>query len=270
MNNEQAKRIMEISKKTYEMIAADFSATRNRVWPEMEILVKKYVKPGMKVLDLGCGNGRLLEVLPEVEYWGVDVSEGLVGEAEDKLKTQNSKLKTVFRVLDMLELEKLGEKNFDVVFMFASLNHIAGEENRLKVLEEIKKILKPGGVVVMTNWNMWQVGAGKNMWRYKLQFSRYKIQDTNKSQISNSKSKINPKFQIPKFGLGFRDAMTRWQSGDKKRVGELYYRAFNLVELRKLMREAEFEVVENYYSLDGKRACWWNGRNIVSVGKFNG
>ncbi|NMB48668.1 class I SAM-dependent methyltransferase [Candidatus Kuenenbacteria bacterium] len=283
MNSEQAKKIMDISKITYELIAGDFSATRNRVWPEMEILVKKYVRPWMKVLDLGCGNGRFLEVMPEVEYWGVDTSEGLISEAKRKSKiiisplrpsfseasnqTQNPKSKNFFRTLDMLELERLGEKDFDVVFMFASLNHIAGEENRHKVLEEVRRILKPGGVVVVTNWNMWQVGEGKSIWKYKIQFPRHKIQDTNKFQIQNPNFQSNPKSKIQRLDLGFKDVLTLWQSGDKKKQGELYYRAFRLGELRGLLDKAGFEVVENCYSLDGERAHWWNGKNIVTVGK---
>ncbi len=262
MNESQAKEIMEISQKTYEMIAADFSATRNRIWPEMEILVKKYVRPGMKVLDVGCGNGRLIEVLPEVEYWGVDASEGLVGEAlkHESIKTLKQEGKVNFKVLDMLELGKLGEKDFDVVFMFASLNHIAGEENRRRVLAEVKKILKPGGMAVVTNWNMWQVGAGKSIWRYK--FSIFNFQFSNNFQFFN--------FQTKRYGLGFRDVMTRWQSGDKKKQGELYYRAFGLGELRKLLMRAGFEVAENYYSLSGEKAHWWNGRNVVTLGRLVG
>ncbi len=254
------------------MIAEDFSATRNRVWPEMEILVKKYVRLGVKILDVGCGNGRLVEILPEVEYWGVDTSEGLIGEAKEKLRNKEiKKLRAVnFRVLDMLELAKLGEKDFDAVFMFASLNHIAGQENRHKVLEEVRRILKPGGVLIMTNWNMWQVGAGKSLWRYKFQFPRYKIQDTNKFQIQNPKSKINAKSQIRNFGLGFRDVMTVWESVPNGARGKLYYRAFRLGELRGLLGKAGFEVVESYYSLGGERAHWWNGKNVVTVGRFVG
>ena len=275
MNNDQAKIIMDISQKTYEMIAADFSATRNRIWPEMEILVKKYVRPGMKVLDLGCGNGRLVEVMPEVEYWGVDVSEGLIGETlkHESIKTLKQEGKVNFKVLDMLELEKLGEKDFDVVFMFASLNHIAGEENRRKVLEEIKKILKPGGVVAVTNWNLWNVNTGKSWWKYKVaEILKHRNTETQKSEIRNQKLEIRSQKlrnkEIKKLGLGFRDVMTRWQSGDKKRQGELYYRAFSLRELRKLMGETGFEVMENYYSLDGRKAHWWNGKNVVTVGRL--
>ncbi len=240
---------MEISKNTYEMISEDFSATRNRVWPEMEILVKKYVRSGMKVLDLGCGNGRLAGILPEVRYIGVDGCEML---AEKAKKIYDLRFKNYeFKILDMLELEKLGEKDFDVVFMFASLNHVASEKNRRKVLEDVKNILKPGGILIMTNWNMWRIGAGKGVWRYKL-------------KIPSTKSKIK------NYGLGFRDVMTVWQSGDKKKQGELYYRAFGLKELKGLLDKTGFVMMENYYSLEGEKAQWWKGKNIVTVGRSVG
>jgi SAM-dependent methyltransferase len=222
----------------------------------MEILVKKYVQPEMKVLDLGCGNGRLVEILPEVRYIGIDGCEALVGEAKKiydltRLPARQGFKNYEFKVLDMLELEKLREKDLDVVFMFASLNHIVGEENRRKVLEDIKKILKPGGMMVVTNWSMWQVGAGKSIWRYKLI-----------KTLKHESIKTNHE-----LGLGLRDVMTLWQSGDKKRRGELYYRAFGLGELRGLFRRTGFEVIENYYSSDGQRVHWWNGKNIVTVGR---
>lgn len=264
MNTEQARRIMAITKETYELIAGEFSATRSHIWPEMEILVKKYVQPGAKVLDLGCGNGRLAEALPEVKYVGVDGCDSLAAEAKKNYALRIAHYE--FRALDMLELEELGEKDFDVVFMFASLNHIAGEENRKKVLRDAGRILKPGGVVVMTNWNMFRVG-GKSIWKYKLQFPRYKIQFPNKLQTQNPNFQPSPKSRIQKFGLGFKDTMTLWQSGDKTKSGQLYYRAFSLREIEILFEEQGFKVVENYYSLSGKKAHWWNGRNIVTVGK---
>jgi len=44
----------------------------------------EYIEPGQKVLDLGCGNGRLLNALKDkkIDYIGVDNSEKLLLEAQ--------------------------------------------------------------------------------------------------------------------------------------------------------------------------------------------
>ncbi|MFH1192254.1 MAG: class I SAM-dependent methyltransferase [bacterium] len=43
-------------------------------------MADKYVKNGMKILDIGCGNGRLLQALENrgIEYVGVDNSRNLI------------------------------------------------------------------------------------------------------------------------------------------------------------------------------------------------
>jgi hypothetical protein len=111
------------------------------------------------------------------------------------------------------------------------------------------------------------MGKGKSIWKYKLKIPSTKSKAQNKSQIQNSNFKIDSKFKIQNLRLGFKDIMTRWQSGDKAKSGELYYRAFGLRELKKLLREQGLKVLENYYSKDGEKAHWWNGKNIVTVGR---
>ena len=47
----------------YDSISSEFDQTRRRQWAELEDLVD-YVDKGDRVLDLGCGNGRLFELCP--------------------------------------------------------------------------------------------------------------------------------------------------------------------------------------------------------------
>lgn len=218
--------IMDETRGTYETIGEDFCDTRDRVWPEMEELVEKYIRAGMRVLDAGCGNGRLVEILGDVNYLGIDGSKKLIEAAGKRFG------KDRFRLLDMLSLGKLKGK-FDVIFMFASFNHIPSRKLRLKVLRDARGLLVPGGLLIMSNWNLWQWGRRKSIWR-----------------------------------LGWplkRNAMIRWKSRDGKRQGRLYYRVFGLVELSRLLRRAGFRVVEGYYSLGKKRVGWLKGRNIINV-----
>jgi len=216
------------------------------VWPEMELLVKKYVQSGDRVLDIGCGNGRLVKLLSEVDYLGIDGSKNLIIKAL-KYKNIKTKQKIEFKQIDMLALDNLEEKDFNIVFMFASFNHIPSEELRLKILDDIKNLLKLNGLLIMTNWNMWQVGVKKNIWNYKIRKLNIKVENEN---------------------LDFKDIITTWQNGAGDKQGELYYRAFTKWELKRLFKKSGFRIVENFYSLDGIKSNWWQAKNVVTVGEL--
>ena len=88
MEREYAKYILNKTKEDYSLIADDFSRTRSFAWDELKLLVQ-HITPGDKVLDLGCGNGRLLQIFEDqdIEYIGIDNSEKLIKIAKIKLNT---------------------------------------------------------------------------------------------------------------------------------------------------------------------------------------
>ncbi|EKD49368.1 MAG: hypothetical protein ACD_63C00168G0001, partial [uncultured bacterium] len=59
MDQDYAKYLLKKTQKDYDFLADEFSASRAFSWSEMENLAEKYVKRGDRVLDAGCGNGRL-------------------------------------------------------------------------------------------------------------------------------------------------------------------------------------------------------------------
>ncbi|MGD9107080.1 MAG: class I SAM-dependent methyltransferase, partial [Desulfobacterales bacterium] len=48
-----------------------------------QVYVKKYIRPihGDKILDIGCGPGDILELLPQVEYLGIDMNRRYIKSA---------------------------------------------------------------------------------------------------------------------------------------------------------------------------------------------
>lgn len=148
MKEKTAKKILIKVKRTYEEIAEDFAKTRNEAWPEFGKF-QKHVKSHFKVLDLGCGNGRLFEFLRPIDYTGIDSSENLLKEAKKRYPDVS------FVNGDMLEIP-LKDNEFDMVFCIAALHHIPSKNLRKKAVSEIKRVLKKDGILILTIWNLFQ------------------------------------------------------------------------------------------------------------------
>jgi 2-polyprenyl-3-methyl-5-hydroxy-6-metoxy-1,4-benzoquinol methylase len=131
----------------YNQAGVHFSRTRQKKYGSGSsnwIVTDEYLAklmPKQSVLDLGCGNGKLVTGLPEyVTYIGTDFSETLLDEA----RALHPKYEFRYGdVLDPNDWIKLGQ--YDAVFCVAVLHHIPSRDNQLYVLKEIKKHLKPGG-----------------------------------------------------------------------------------------------------------------------------
>jgi ubiquinone/menaquinone biosynthesis C-methylase UbiE len=212
MDLEYAKDLLAKNIKDYEMLAEDFSRTRQFTW-DIEIL-SQYTSDGDTVLDLGCGNGRLLEVLKKhrIEYFGPDASKKLIEIARQKYP-QNK-----FEVGDILNLP-YSDNFFNKVFAIRTLHHIPSKEFRLQALKEIRRVLKPGGVLILTVWNVW--GS-----KYKINLLRV---------IKYSFLKI-----IGKTKLDFGDTFIPWwKMGEKVKR---YFHFFTKKELKNLTEEVGLEV----------------------------
>lgn len=147
MNIRKAYKILAENKNTYNEVAEEFEQTRKKYSSETEEL-KVYVKEKEKVLDLGCGTGRLYEIFRDkgINYTGIDFSEKLIQIAKEKYGD-------MFVLGDILNLPFPNE-NFDSIWAMASLHHIPTKKFRKKAISHIYRILKPGGRVIATCWKL--------------------------------------------------------------------------------------------------------------------
>ncbi len=150
MKADYANEILEMSHRGYEEISRDFSQTRKVFWEELYFL-GDYIKDNDEVLDIGCGNGRFLEVLSGkiLQYTGVDNSESLISYAK---KWQGEKGE--FICADALELP-FKDTTFDTAVSFGVLHHIPSKKLRKLFLKEAHRVLKKDGVLILTVWNLW-------------------------------------------------------------------------------------------------------------------
>ena len=99
----------------------------------------------IKILELGCGDGELALSLAELGYnvSGVDISPTAIEWAKEKAKERN--LNVDLFTGDVLNME-FKDNSFDLAIDSYCLHCIIGED-RAKFLKEIKRILKPEGVL---------------------------------------------------------------------------------------------------------------------------
>lgn len=83
--------------------------------------VANYVKPlpGMKILDLGCGPADILGYLPDVDYWGYDISTAYIAQAKKRFGQRGQFNCKQLELHDLAALPK-----FDVVLALGLLHHL--------------------------------------------------------------------------------------------------------------------------------------------------
>ena len=112
------------------------------------ILKQLNVKSGSVVLDCGCGMGKMLvdmaEIQPNIQFLGVTISEQQIKIA-NRLKIENNVKNVEFILGDFHHLSDYFKVNsLDAVFFNESLFH---SDNYKQVLFEVKKVLKHQGVL---------------------------------------------------------------------------------------------------------------------------
>ena len=130
------------------MVEMDNPFTKvNRARDIVELL---QLEPGMKVLDAGCGPGRLTLPLAEAvgsqgEVVALDVQDGMLARVREKV--QAAGLQNVQYLRAGLGEGKLPQAHFDRALLVTVLGEIPDQVTALK---EIHGALKPGGILSVT------------------------------------------------------------------------------------------------------------------------
>lgn len=123
---------------------------------------QQYFPSSGRLIDLGCGTGRLLVHFARYgfECLGVDLSETMLEEARRKAETES--LRIDFLNANLVELDPVPSARFDyAACLFSTLGMIRGSENRTRFLGHVRRILKPGGIFVLHAHNaQYKFGLG--------------------------------------------------------------------------------------------------------------
>jgi ubiquinone/menaquinone biosynthesis C-methylase UbiE len=129
----------------------DFTAIAATMRQSGEAFVKSLgVKPLLRALDLGCGDGTTAVPLAQLvaEVVGIDIARNLVEAGNQRAKAMGL-AKLSFQEGDACQLAGVADKSFDLTLtvfgaMFAP--------KPLDVAKEMVRVTKPGGHIVMGNW----------------------------------------------------------------------------------------------------------------------
>lgn len=227
--------IIAKTREDYNRIAKHFSDTRYDKKITILEQFKDYIKNGQKVLDWGCGNGRLLFLLQDfdVTYIGTDQSIELIKIAQNLWKEEIDRGKAQFFCTDKQEKE-FPAQYFDLVFMIASFHHLPDEVSRKKILKKIYQEIKIGAKLIMTNWNL------ESDW---------------------AKEKLQKDWEV----IGENDFLVPWKNPQGELMVKRYYHHFNKEELEDLLIESGFKIEKNYFYAQTSWSDKKGGRNLVTV-----
>jgi len=115
--------------------------------------LRKYLPEAGDILDCGCGSGNYAIVLAGMGYNValVDISQKLLNIATEKFRRTNrlSKLISVVKT-SSTDLSMFGDKTFDAALCFGPLYHLPNEADQVRTVGELRRVLKPGGVLFVS------------------------------------------------------------------------------------------------------------------------
>lgn len=129
---------------------------------EEQILAQEFSEPpasaGGVIADLGCGSGRALVPLVRQGWRGlaVDLSNAMLDVVREKAELYELPIECVQANLVELTPDLVPDASADhAMCLFSTLGMIRGRENRITALKQMRRILKPGGKLVLHVHNFW-------------------------------------------------------------------------------------------------------------------
>lgn len=208
----------------YQHIAPHFAATRHTPWPVIAAFLRA-LPSGSVGLDLGCGNGKYLDLRREdVLVLGSDRSEALVGIARQRVAGGGGEVV----VGDVLNLPFCvgGGAGFDFAISIAVVHHLASRGRRVGALRAALEVLREGGRLLVFVWALEQEGSRRG-WK------RGGVQDV-----------MVPWVMRGGGGKG---------EGEEDKVFQRYYHLYCEGELEGDVQAAGGKVLEKGYERDN----WW-------------
>ena len=236
MDPQIASELLEINRRFYSEFGEAFAATRRRIQPGVgRILETIPADVPSDWLDLGCGSGALGRIWSEQgrrgSYTGVDFSGPLLREAEKATEgLSGDRLQIRYLPGDLMDPgwpAVTGGRKFDGVLAFASLHHIPGKENHLRIFGQVRDLLKSGGTFI---FSVWQFQNSPKLMSRVQPWDRAGISE---KDLERGDTLLDWRFALPE---------------NKDKDGLRYVHLFNEEEISELANRCGFRVTEQFYA----------------------
>ena len=218
---------------------------------EVQSIIKLLgLSPGAKILDLGCGNGRISIALAKLGYriTGLDYSSALLEDAA--VKARRLKLNIEWVQGDMRDFSL--PVQFDAVInIFSSFGYFLDDSDNLKMLRFINRSLKSSGKLILDLENIYLISriariyGGEALYR-PLEKYRGWVEEITDFNPVDQRVYMHLRLMLPGY--------------EKPRSARVSYRVYNLMELKSLLEQAELSFCNVYgdfglhpYTLDSDR-----------------
>ncbi|SQB93225.1 class I SAM-dependent methyltransferase [Clostridium tetanomorphum] len=155
--------LKENQKEYWNKVATDKQFTT----PFQIELFSKFVHKEDRILDVGCGYGRTLNELYSQGFknlFGIDFSDKMIERGKEQFPWLN---------LNVKEDKKIPyeDNSFDSIILFAVLTCIVDDEDQISIMNEIKRVLKPNGILYINDFLL--NTDERNIKRYKMYEDKY-------------------------------------------------------------------------------------------------
>ena len=122
----------------------EFPNTYYLAYRDLPEILRRHVS-GRDAIDFGCGTGRSTRFLKQLGFnaTGIDISGEMLKIALSLDQGGN------YMLVENGKYSHLGEGNYDLVQAIFTFDNIPGWENRTNILVALKKLLKPGGKLIL-------------------------------------------------------------------------------------------------------------------------
>ncbi|ODV58042.1 tRNA (carboxymethyluridine(34)-5-O)-methyltransferase [Ascoidea rubescens DSM 1968] len=232
----------------YNEIASHFSETRYKPWPIVEKFLQSREK-GSIGIDVGCGNGKYLNINKNVFIIGSDYSDNLIVLSSE---INGDSVNNDSIVCDGLSLPHLNNQ-FDFAISIAVIHHFSTEERRIQAIVHILSKLKPNGEALIYCWALeqeksrrgWKKGMTQDVLvPWVLQKKKPKSKKARKSKTKRGNEVVDTSATI-KSEKAVED------NGEETKLR--YYHLYKENELNENAIAAGAVVVEHGYERDN----WW-------------